>query len=481
VSICIVTAWLGLVILHIGDDYRVRHTQGVWIAAVETARVGDLYPPLFDGERYAGTRYMPLPIVLNTLASSVAGDPLIGGKALAALLMLTLLALLVALLRVWRCPWPLAAALAAVVVATETGLQAGTSIGGDLLPVVLQVGALAAAMGRRPRAVWSAGILSGLAVASKLTGWWALFALLTWLAVQRRWNDARTMACVSLGTATIVLGGVQLATGGGLLEHLGALSTAGIQGPLSLLRGPNQVLFNLRTYAFGGVMLLPLALLGALLLPRWRQLSVVHFGLGYALLMLVVVFADIGTGFNQLLDIVVLTVLAVGHLAGRAAADADAAAARALSLAVAVCVVWAAGIDLIRTVGFDLRTGLAAARSGRPGVRAPALVAELVRPGETVLAEDPAVEVALGRRPRVMDPFMVARLGRRDPAQIDPLVRWITERRFDLVVLVVPLDNRDLDYWWSDYSFGSRVAAALRQTYRLDGVVGRYYLYRPKS
>jgi hypothetical protein len=395
--------------------------------------------------------------------------------------MLTLLGLLVAVLRVGRCPWSLAAALASVVVATETGLQAGTSIGGDLLPVVLQAGALAAAISRLPRALWWAGILSGLAVASKLTGWWALFALLTWLAAQRRWRDARTMACVSLGTAAVVLGGVQVATGGGLLEHLRTFSTAGIQGPLSLLRAPNQLLFNLQTHAFGGVLLLPLALLGVLLLRRWRQLSIVHFGLGYALLILVVVFADIGTGFNQLLDVVVLTVLAVGHLGSRPAADADATPTRVLSLVVAVCVMWAAGIDLIRTVGFDLRTGLAAASSGRPGVRAPALVAELVRPGEAVLAEDPAVAVALGQRPRVMDPFMVARLERSDPARVDPLVQWITARRFDLVVLVVSLDNRDLDYWWSDYSFGLRVATALRENYQSNGIVGRYYLYRPKS
>jgi hypothetical protein len=122
--------------------------------------------------------------------------------------------------------------------------------------------------------------------------------------------------------------------------------------------------------------------------------------------------------------------------------------------------------------------GLAAVRAGQPGVRAPALVADVVRPGDTVLAEDPSVEVALGRRPHVMDPFMVARLERSTPARVDPLVQWIAERRFDLVVLVVPLENRELDYWWSDYAFGPRVAAALRRGYRPDGLVGRYYVYR---
>jgi hypothetical protein len=46
-------------------------------------------------------------------------------------------------------------------------------------------------------------------------------------------------------------------------------------------------------------------------------------------------------------------------------------------------------------------------------------------------------------------------------------------------VLVVPLENRALDNWWSDYHFGPRVEAALRSSYRHERRVGRYHLYRP--
>ena len=64
-----IAGWLALAAVHFSDDYRVTHVQGVWIAAAESARAGRLYPPLFDGEHYAGTRYMPLPILLNALAA----------------------------------------------------------------------------------------------------------------------------------------------------------------------------------------------------------------------------------------------------------------------------------------------------------------------------------------------------------------------------------------------------------------------------
>src|SRR6185369_8449561 len=115
----------------VADDYRVTHLGGTWAALAESARTGNLYPPIFDGEHYAGTRYMPLPILMNALASAMTGSPVIGGKIAAAVLMPALLALVFVTLRGLSCPAPLAAALAAVVLATDTGLQAGTTIGGD--------------------------------------------------------------------------------------------------------------------------------------------------------------------------------------------------------------------------------------------------------------------------------------------------------------------------------------------------------------
>jgi hypothetical protein len=424
---------------------------------------------------------MPLAILLNAAAASAAGDALVGGKLLAALLMATLLALVVVLLHRLSCPLPLAAALAAGIVATETGLQAGTTIGGDVLPVVLQVGALVvAAAGRERASMIAAGLLAGLAFTSKLTGLWGAFAIATWLAAQRQWRPAATFGAAFAATAALVLGTVQLITGGGLSEHLLAFSAAGVHPTAaSLLRAPNQVLHNLRTHATGALVLLPLAALGALLPAGWRQLSVVHFSLGYALLLLLVIYLDVGTGFNQLLDVIILTAVAVGQLAGRAAASADTRVAGTAVLAVSITVIWAGTVDLIRTVGLDVRRTVATHAAGTNPTRGAARIAGIVRPEQRVLAEDPSIDVALGRRPAVMDPFMLNRLDRIDPRRVDPLVEAIANRRFDLVVLVVPLDDRSLDFWWADYAFGPRVVEELRRSYRADGTVGRYFVYRP--
>jgi hypothetical protein len=193
--------------------------------------------------------------------------------------------------------------------------------------------------------------------------------------------------------------------------------------------------------------------------------------------VLTVVYADLGAGFNQLLDLVVVVVLVVGEWVGRLTTKAESVAAPVLALVIAVSVVWADGLDLVRTVGFDVRS--AVARNGSPE-RAALAVSRLVGSGDEVLAEDPSIYVPLHRRPVVMDPFMLLRLDRQHPEWVDPLIRRIGERRFALVVLVVPLEDRALDYWWNDFQFGPRVANALRESYRPDGTLGRYFLYRPR-
>jgi hypothetical protein len=126
-----------------------------------------------------------------------------------------------------------------------------------------------------------------------------------------------------------------------------------------------------------------------------------------------------------------------------------------------------------------LRRSVSSMKSGQGYSRAATVVAKLVRPDEELLAEDPSIWVALGRQPLVMDPFMIMRLEHTRPQQVDPLISWIANRRFHLVVLVVALEDRSSDFWWTDFHFGPRVAHALRESYRFDRNVGPYFLYRP--
>ncbi|MDP8970456.1 MAG: hypothetical protein M3N52_08195, partial [Actinomycetota bacterium] len=296
-----------------------------------------------------------------------------------------------------------------------------------------------------------------------------------WLVARGRWRALGVFAAAFAGVAAVALGAVQLASEGHLWENLSLLAFAGVGGPGSLARAPNQVLYNLSEFAQPVWALLPLAALGALDRRGW---TVYHVALAWALVLLLAVYTDIGTGFNQVLDVVVLTVVVVGHLAGRMAAGTP--AGRWLAPLVALAVAWAAGTGLVLTQFPDVRSAVTAVAAGDESGRfGQEPVLDRVKPGQTLLSEDPYVPVALGRRPIVLDPFMLLRIGRVHPETVDHLVGRIGDRDFDVVALIVSLES-DNDDWWADFHFGTRVADALRRAYRPAGTAGGYFLYHPR-
>lgn len=465
-----IAGWLFLGLAHLNDRYQVSHVQGAWMGLAEYANEGVLYPPLYDGERYGGTRWMPLPILLNAAAARLTGEYLTSGKLVALVMMALLLILVFRALRKVACPLPLSVALTATILATHQGRNAGTTLGGDLLPVVLQLGALLAATSVQRGGFLVAGALAGLAVASKTSALWAALALGTWLVVNRRWRDLAVFGGVFVVVAGLVLGSVELASNGRLSDNLRVLTLAGVGGGAGPIRAPNQVLFNLAQYGPAIWALLPLALLGAVTRGGWRRISSYHFALGWALVLLLIVYTDVGTSFNQLLDVTVLTVIAVGSLAGRLQRAQGQAP---LAVALALVVLWGAGTGVALSLVPDIRETL----RGDAVVYPTNPLAGLVGPGDELLSEDPYVPLSMGRKPTVLDPFMLHRLDSADPETVDHLIRRIEEKQFAYVVMVLRLEVND--WWWEKFHFGPRVIDALRHAYALEGMADGYFVYRP--
>src|SRR4029453_8063494 len=162
-----------------------------------------------------------LPIVVNAAAARLTGEYLSSGKAVALVLFAALLTLVFNVLRQLHCPWPLAVAMTGLLPATNTGLGVGSTVGGDVLPVVLQVGALltlTVALRRNTLAgLLAAGVLAGLAVASKLTGAWAALALLRWRCFQGDWRRLVRFTIAWGATAALAFGVVQWTSQGRFL------------------------------------------------------------------------------------------------------------------------------------------------------------------------------------------------------------------------------------------------------------------------
>ena len=85
-------AWLFLAAAHIDDRYQLDHVSGARMALAQSFDRGTLYPELYDGRTYGGTRFMPLPIVLHGLTARMTGEYLVAGKLLGYAATLGLLA-----------------------------------------------------------------------------------------------------------------------------------------------------------------------------------------------------------------------------------------------------------------------------------------------------------------------------------------------------------------------------------------------------
>jgi hypothetical protein len=472
----VLAAWLLLAAVHVDDRYRLDHVAGARIALAQYLNDGILYPSLYDGATYGGTRFMPLPIVLHAVLARITGEYLVSGKLVAYATMLALLGVTFVLLRRLRCPFPIAVGLLAAAMVTWTMLEAGMGLRADSLPLLLQLLAVAAvARSHKPAATMAGAVLAALAFAAKLSAVWAPLAICVWLAA----TDRRRLVWFLSAYAVLVGGLLALlaaVSDGRVFDNVFGLATAGLGGAGSLLRGPSALIRLLVEQATSAWVLFPAAAVAAWLAARRRQVSIYVVSLACCLLVTVVVMADVGTGRNQLIDLVVLTVLVVGELAGRSRSHALAAVAVPATLAVVL--LWATVTGLVVTVGPDVREAVGMIRGGPLYSRQP--LSGRATPSTRLLSEDPYVPVSLGQRPVVLDPFMLRRLQDRDPAAVQRLVERIRAREFELVVLVEPLQPANRE-WWRDMHFGSPVTQALADAYTDSGRAQGYYLYRPRS
>jgi hypothetical protein len=219
-----------------------------------------------------------------------------------------------------------------------------------------------------------------------------------------------------------------------------------------------------------------LAAIAILSSRSWREVTITQWALAWSLIATLAVLSDLGTGYNQLVDVAALLVLVVGGLAARTLRTER--SDPGLSLLIPLTIVWGLGTGLALTVLPDVKEAVANLRSpGAEGVARP--LAGAVEPGETLFSEDPGIPVGLGRTPVILDPFMLPRLASARPEAINDLVARIDEREFDLIVLIERAEGNDV--WWSRYHLGPRVIQAVRRSYLFDGHVDGFFVYRPRA
>jgi len=461
-------------VVHLDDNFHVDHVAGAWLALIAYATDGTLYPPLHEGGVFAGTRYMPLGIVLDAGAAWIAGDALVAGKLVAAVTVCALLTMTFVLARMLGAGLPLALGAVGAIIATYTAQFAGTTIYGDALALALQLGALAvvsSATGRRAALV--AGVLVALAFTAKFSALWGATTVLLWLMVHDR-RRLPAFAAAAVGTAAVVLGLAELASHGGFLDNVLGLSGAGSLSLGGLLDAPEKTWILLCDKARATAILLPFAAAIVLVAAARRSLTIVDVALVLAAGVTLALMADIGVDFNHLLDLTVLVPLVVAVGCARAgAARLGVVLAAALGLATALSLLH--GRAEAREAAIQLVEG-----ETPPHQRVPAFSGPLPEP---IFTEDPTIAVQRGQRPVALDSYMLLRVLRGRPALRRALVARFERREFGSVVLIADLDLRDP--WWTDSHLGIDVARAIERNYVLTrnirGPAFRYRMLVPRD
>lgn len=484
VALTAVLVWAFIAVAHGGDAYLLTHVSGHRIALARYLDAGVLYPPLYDGRNYGGTRMMPLSILLHASAARLTGEYVMSGRLLSCVILVLLAVAVFRVLRNLECPSSVAAILSAFVLVTEPGHRvAFSALMADGLAVLLQLLAVWSVTSYRGRTgtVMSA-VLSALAFMTKFSALWAPMAVMTWLMMRKR-NGLWLFASTYVVLVAIFIGTTGVISEGRFFENVFGLSLAGMDGVRQVLHSPTHLI----RIMFGNTpalwALVPVAVLGLAINLARGQPSIYDISLICHIPLLFLIFGDIGADANHLLDLAVLGVLVIGHASSSLsrALEEQSAVSRPLrsrrltvvQTVVLLFALWMTTTHLVVLVP-DVYEARAALSSSRNANHRP--LEGWITAHDRILSEDPYVPVALGQLPVVMDPFMLLRIGKRHPDAVQALIERIDAREFNVVILTAPLERT---WWWEQFHFGSDVAQAIDRSYDFSGGAEGYYVYTP--
>jgi hypothetical protein len=475
-SALVLLSWLVIAAGHVDDRYLV---VGPWTALSQAVDHGVLYPPLYDGYAYGGTRYMPLQFLAYAASAQVTGEFFVSAKLVVYLIAAGLFGVTYVALRRLGCRRAIAFGFVAVALTTAPVLLAATAILGDSLAALAQlvaVVAVAVAAGRKSSA--AAGGLCAAAFLSKLTALWAPVAIVVWLSMTDRRRLLPFLAAFGVLSASgaIVL---DVASAGQMHENITALTSSHRLSLHELLiDAPREFTTLMSEKATSAWLLVPFALAGTLLAAARARLTVYHVSLPIAVLFSILILTDEGATWNHLIDVVFLIVLVSGELAARVDARGDQSEVGRALLSTALVVGIASGF--LTLIANQVGGGVRALGIGQPQRAFSNIpLADAVNRDDVLLSEDASVPVSLGLRPIVLDPFELLRLARKHPDWGTDLVRRLDDQQFDKIILLQRLDPES--NWYTNVHFGRQISTAINRNYRFARLVQTYWVYVPRS
>jgi len=489
-------------LLHLRDSSSMTHVDGVWVGLAFWANQGFLYPPVYDGQHFAGTRYMAIPVLAHAAMARMTGDYITAGKINNLIWFTALLTVLFFSLLRLDCSSAIALTLCSCLLLTVPGRLAAFSARNDSLPVFLQLSALL--LGTRPNArsgLVAAGALSCLAVMSKFSAVWGGLAIAASLLLKRDTRGLFWFVSTAVIMGIGILGLFWLLSGGRIAENLLSFAFVGND------RLGNSVL---RRLAIGVIQsttaladsLRPIWLLAPLALTKItqsiRSRCVDRYDLAFLLCCIVtcVQFGSTGVTENHLIDIACIILISVGALWSpyadvHASTTTKGAEPRGQQIPLRAATKLWIRPTLVITLIWGMLTVLVADRldklllwdvralrgdAGDVGLE-PSRWQDAFRGASQIISEDAALPVVLGHRPVVLDPFLLAQIEHLRPESYRELVERVCSGDYPLLVLLQDFEKPIKPEWYGTTHFGKGLTDAFRSRYRFKERFGRFFIY----
>ena len=442
-------------------DAHLGYAEGIWIGLAVDASHGVLYRPLDGPQGIGGSRYLPLYYLVVAAGITVGLTPIVAGYLTTAVSFGVLIGGVFLLLRRLGVDRALAIAACAAALACQPLQMALLSTRGDALAAGLAMLGLAVCI-TAPRG-WGAPLLFALAIATKPTSAYAPLAAMAALWINGAAGDGRRLGWRTFaGLAALVVVFV-FASGGRMLGILAA-SGGGGAGLSTVFAAPISALHILRRVPESAFFMLAG---GAILIASVRsRLSIHQTAWITCLAVTLAIYASPGTIENHLLDLTVLSIVAIAVWA----AQEPRWATLAVSLLVAGGIA-AGGSALWRSQREDV--------IDRRELRREVLAALADAP-PPILFDQPMLAVQRGDAPYILDQYVSSIRFARDPGAIETLAKDVEAGKFGAVVF----ENLAVDLSIADAfpgEAGVRFRAALERAYALTAVVSGRPIYRPKS
>ena len=365
-AVAVLVSIATLAVVHVDDRYGVGAAGGVWMGLSSALRDGVLYPAVYANGFYGGTRYMPLPIILEAGAGTISNELLVSAKVLIYAVGGGLFIVLYVVARRRGAPWQIAVGLIAAVLATTAGVMTTLGVRWDSLATLLQLGAVAVVVEheRSHRRVAVSGVLCAFAITAKISALWAPIALVIWLAVVARRSLGTFLgsligSCIALGLLFEGLSSGRLSLNMRLFAFGGTDSAPAFEGVHRLYQ------FALRDQREGAALIL-VAVIGVIFAALRRRIGPYEVGFVASIAILLVVMRDGGAYENHLIDLLVLTSAVV---AGMWQAAPSGRGRLVLQSLVIVAILAATVLASRYTILPDMRAALAHELRGRPDPR----------------------------------------------------------------------------------------------------------------